>query len=112
MSDQEILAAYARLADVARQSLAMARARDWQSLVAQQACEVELLTCLQSIAEPLSRDAATRTEQARLMHQVLAAHEQTEALLRPWRDEIAAELQCADSSQRLARAYSAQPSGF
>ena len=112
VSDHDTLAAYVELADFAWQTLALARERDWQSLAAQQACEVDLLARLQSFAEPLSRNVDTREQQARLIHQILAVHAQTEVLLRPWRNEIAAELQCVDSSRRLARAYIAQPGGF
>lgn len=110
--DETLLAAYAGLADVARQSVALARERDWEALAVQHACETELLAHLQSLAEPLSRDADMRERQALLIRQVLAAHQEAEALLQPWRDEIAAELQSVDSSRRLARAYIAQPGGF
>lgn len=112
MSDHEALAAYVELADITQQTLALVRERDWQSLAAQQSGEVELLARLQSLAEPLCRDADLRARQAQLIHQILAAHEQTDVLLRQWRHEIATELQCVDSSQRLARAYIAQPGGF
>lgn len=112
MSDQEILAVYVRLAEVARQSLSLLHARDWQSLAVQQACEVELLARLQSIEAPLSRDPGIRESQAQLIHQILAAHSQAEILLQPWRDEVAVELQCMDSSRKLTRAYTAQPGGF
>lgn len=110
--DETLLAAYAGLADVARQSVALARERDWEALAVQHACETELLAHLQSLAEPLSRDADMRERQALLIRQVLAAHQEAEALLQQWRDEIAAELQSVDSSRRLARAYIAQPGGF
>lgn len=112
MRDHDILATYVQLADIARQSLALACERDWQSLAVLQAREVELVARLRSFAEAPSCNVDTREQQARLIQQILFAHEQTEALLRPWRDEIAAELQCVDSSRRLARAYIAQPSGF
>jgi hypothetical protein len=111
-TDDEILATYVGLADIARQSLALVRKRDWEALAVQQACEAELLARLQSLAEPFPLNADMRERQAQLIRQILAAHEETEALLQPWRDEIAAELQCADSSRRLARAYIAQPGGF
>ncbi len=112
MSDHETLAAYSELADIAQQSLALVRERDWQSLAAQQAGEVALLGRLQSLAQPLCRDADMREKQAQLIHQILAVHEQTDVLLRPWCHDISAELQSVDSSQRLARAYIAQPGGF
>lgn len=112
MAEHDFLAVYQELADIARQALVFASERDWEALAAQQASESRLMAQLQNTVDPLSGHADGREMQAHLIRQILAAHAQTEALLRPWREELAGQLQSLDSSRMLARTYGAQNSGF
>lgn len=105
MAPNDLLACYEALAKLAADALASARSRDWETLARQQEEEAAVLAALKrhGTLPRYSPDVLSRQEA--LIHLILDSQRQTEALLRPWRDEIGAQLQSASSSRMLARTY-------
>jgi hypothetical protein len=98
-------AAYRQLAELSAETLRVCRERDWEAFAALREREATLLSQLraanhvQGAAQPdLARIEA-------LIMQTLSNQREAQALLAPWREEIAAQLRSAGSSRKLAHVY-------
>lgn len=101
----DMLAAYEDLARLAAEARATAHARDWETFALQQEHEAAAFAALKlhEKLQPYAPDVLARQEA--LIRRILADHQATQALILPWRDEIAAQLQSTSSSRMLARTY-------
>jgi hypothetical protein len=111
MQSNDILACYEELARLAADALASTEARDWEAFTQQQELEAAALAALKrhQTLPQYSVEVMDRLEA--LIRLVLDRQRKIEALLLPWREEIAMHLQSASSSRMLARTYGAQDGG-
>ena len=105
MNEQQILAAYERIARVTRQMLDAAQAGQWDQLTA---LEGECSTLFAPLVEH-DRQPPTGAEyirrKAELIRGILADDAQIRVLVEPQLDNLSALLGSTRQKQRLARAY-------
>jgi hypothetical protein len=101
----DLCAIHRQLAALSAELLRVCRERDWEDFAALREREAALLEQLRSFG---TERRPGRTELARieaLIMQTLSNQREAQALLAPWREEIAAQLRSAGSSRKLAHAY-------
>lgn len=99
---------YEQLAEASAEALRHSRERNWEAFAALREREAAILAQLDA-AGPLQAQAGP--ERARieaLITQILDNQRQAQALLAPWREEVAAQLRSTGSSRKLAQAYGDQ----
>jgi hypothetical protein len=111
MHRNDVLACYEELAGLAAEALTSAQARDWEAFARQQELEATALAALKrhQTLPPYPMEVMNRLEA--LIRLILDRQQKIEALLLPWREELAMQLQSASSSRMLARTYGAQDGG-
>lgn len=111
MQSNDVLACYKELARLTADALASTEARDWEAFSRQQELEAAALAVLKQhqTLPPYSAEVMNKLEA--LIRLILDRQQKIEALLLPWREELAMQLQSASSSRLLARTYGAQDGG-
>lgn len=100
-----LCAIHQQLAALSAETLRVCHERDWEALAALGEREVALLAQLQSFDTARRSGPSELARIEALIMQTLSNQREAQALLAPWREEIAAQLRSAGSSRKLARAY-------
>jgi flagellar protein FliT len=100
-----IRAAYEALAELSAQALRHTRERDWEAFAALREREAALLAQLQAFGRERIEGGPELAHIEALIRRILDTQRQAQALLAPWRDEVAAQLRSTGSSRKLAQAY-------
>jgi hypothetical protein len=97
--------AYGQLAELSADTLRACRERDWEAFTALREREAALLSQLRATNPAQGAGQPDLARIKALIEETLSNQREAQALLAPWREEIAAQLRSAGSSRKLARAY-------
>jgi flagellar protein FliT len=105
MTTEEILNAYARMAELTQQMLAAARAGDWDQLVLLEQHAAAQTRTLQQGEPAAPLQGAARERKVELIRTMLIADRQIRDLTMPWMAQLSALINSTGTERRLASAY-------